>query len=428
MKSFVLSLLFCFCITVSARANDGPVFITPEGLKMISEDRVKLTKEKIVIRLYSYKSLKGLRSKGGYKLRFKADFDCRLDFENVSDKTVRTKLAFPFNEYLVQNIFDYHIFAGPCEIPFRKREDLKIDEEEYSTVFLSDFSFQPRTTTRIRHCYSYSSLDFGTPLIYLEYIFSTGKKWKKSRTQCDVIVLLDKHLLPYISIIQPEGFQVISRNRIEWHLDDLPDEDLYLEFRDDDDHYIYYSVKISSEDHDRILREPDEEDYSSKLKKVLHDPDISVPLRNYIFYLLSKEYLPDNPKKAIPYMKKLAEYTECEDLYNLNNLIESLLRQGDLSEARSYLDLLAGQKRSPGFSIYAQLILREHGLRNGPLDLEFPTRRKWRDRKHNPDPLTKSELIIGLSILILVSLLVLFILWRILTWISGRTLRWKKKS
>ncbi|MDZ7860283.1 MAG: hypothetical protein U5O15_06400 [Candidatus Krumholzibacteriota bacterium] len=98
------------------------------------------------------------------------------------------------------------------------------------------------------------------------------------------------------------------------------------------------------------------------------------------------------------------------------------------SSVRPYLDVLANQKESPGFSIYAQLILREHGLRSGPLDLEFPKRRKWHDRIYNHDPLTRTEWIITLSILILVILLVLFILWRVLTWISGRTLRWKKKS
>ena len=420
MKSFMLSLIFCFCITGVVQANDGPVDFTSRGLKMISEDRVKLIKEKIVIRLYSYKSLK--------KLRFKADYDCSLYFENVSQNAVRTKIAFPFNKYDLDNIVDYHIFAGPSELLFSEQENPQITNEKYSAVFLSEISFQPKTTTEIRHSYSYISRDFGAPVMFLEYLFSTGKQWKKAHTQCDVIIFLDQHLLPYITIIQPEGFQVVNQNRIEWHFNDLPDQDLYLEFIDDDDNYMRYSYKTNSKEYELISYDRQEGRDFSKLEKLLQNPDTSPALRNYILYLLSDHYMSDNPGKAIPYMKQLAEFTEYKDFYNLNNLIECLMEQENISDARTYLDVLANQKKSPGFSIYAQLILKEHGLRNAPLDLEFPKRKKYNDRKYDYESLSKTEWIIAITVLILIIILVVFILWRVLTWILGRTLRWKKKS
>ena len=95
---------------------------------------------------------------------------------------------------------------------------------------------------------------------------------------------------------------------------------------------------------------------------------------------MAERYIPHDCKKAIIFLKQLAELTDNNDYNNLHRLSLCLLKRGDLSEAKKYLQILADQKDWPGFSIYAQLILREKGLMNEDLNLQFVREKKFLER------------------------------------------------
>ncbi len=420
MKIGIAYLLVCFSIVGMVWANDSPIVFTSKEFRLTSESRVQLVKEDIVIRAYSYKELE--------ELRFKADYESTLYFENISDHLVTVQTVFPFEQFYSDEIVNYQILVNQHEIPFTKHEQHQTSHEKYSAMFLSHIAFQPHTLTEVKHTYSLISQDYGAPILILEYVFSTGKNWRETQTQCDVVLLLEHDMLVSLSLIEPAGFQV-TKNRIEWHFDHLPEHDLYLEFYDDMRRGMGYSLAVDSNDHELLPHNAQGGYDLSKLEQLLQRPDMSPPLRNFILYLLGANYLSDYPGKAIPYMKQLAEFTEYTDYYVLRDLIECLVSQGDMTSAQPYLQVLANQKEKPGFSLYAQLILQEHHLLNAPLDVEFPKQQtffEWYDEVI----LHKGQLSRRPFVLWGVLFLIVFVIsiGSYCIWKAGRSIRWKKKS
>ena len=419
IRFLAVYLTISFCITGIASSNDAPINFRSTGLQFISEDRIELRNEIIDINLYSYKNLNDLH--------YMADYDCNLYFKNVTGDTVTLITAFPFIAHRNTETIDYQVIVDQQEIPFIEESLPDDSESRFSKVYISEITFYPGKITEVRHLYKHTSRDFGAPVMVLEYIFSTGNYWRESRTECDIILDFDDNMLPFLYTIQPDGFNVVNENRIEWHYEDLPEQDLYLEFRDDRNQLISYGIKVDDES-EAIIDNVWEEGYdNSKLEDYLGNPQISTELRNYIFSLLIHRYRENDPEKAGRYMKKLAESTAYKDYYLLHNLVKYILKYENAEAARKYLEAMAEQERYSGISIYAQLVLHRNGMRDKPLDLEFPEKPKYSDYNKVHEELSVTEWIVAGIILAFILAVLVALVWGIIK-LSARSVRLLKKK
>ena len=126
-------------------------------------------------------------------------------------------------------------------------------------------------------------------------------------------------------------------------------------------------------------------------------------------------------------MKKLAESTAYKDYYLLHNLVKYLLKYENAEAARRYLEAMAEQERYSGISIYAQLVLHRNGMRDKPLDLEFPEKPKYSDYNKVHEELTVTEWIVAGIILAFILAVLVALVWGIIK-LSARSVRLLKKK
>jgi len=354
-------LLFCLVILISEiclLANDAPVVLKSGKLYFSPENRIKLTDENINIQTYSYENLKK------FDLRFKADYDCILNFENITNDTIVLNLIFPYENFYHEEIVDYKIRVNNQNINFVTKKNIEIEKQKFTLAYVSKVFFSPNSKTTIQHKYSLQSPDFSAHELNLSYFFLTGNKWKKNNTKCKVTIKLTNEILPYLYSIKPNNY-IFHENKLVWNFEQLPDENLLIKFVDDNDYfYEYYSVLIDSEEIKDLYIDGEKNNFKSiaEIDKILEKKSISIDLKKFILYYLSEENLKKNSFISIKYLMQLADLINNKDYFNLHRLIKELIKLKKYELAKKYIKILSEQNEKIGYSIYGKQLLKKYNF------------------------------------------------------------------
>jgi len=276
MKRFIFPLMAIACGPLLA--NDTSVWEYPDGSGVIplAEDNIQMVAETVRIKV---------------KKETRMEVEARFTFRNLSDRSVKVTMGFPFNENWGEMFWEEEESGGPNakdslrfvslvdgkEVKVRLRPDLTESEKNPSWnkrfFFVWDVEFAPGQTRRLTTRYEtdwdrWANVD-GQFSYDLSYITTTGAAWAGRIGDAFISVEIPKRFprptwgdesIVYWKCSPGEPSANPDSSRLVWHFTDWePDADIHITIAGQEYSLYRYAMieEICSLGVDRPLTEED---------------------------------------------------------------------------------------------------------------------------------------------------------------------------